>query len=287
MCTAIQHDGCFGRTLDLDYRYPTHVTVTPQNFPFPFSQGIPHYAMMGMATVVQGYPLYYEAVNEHGLGMAALRFARCAVYRPDAEHGTVASFELIPWVLSQCATLQEARERLRTVQISDRAFSPDYPPTPLHWFLADHSGAVAVEPLADGLHVCDDPLRVLTNSPPFAWQTAHWERFSAAPRTAETANGLPGDWSSASRFVRVAFAVKHAPAETNDAARVAAFFRLLHTVTVPRGCVQSAEGRCHSTVYSCCYDTVRKAYHYTTIDAPQVHSVSLGDPYGEALRLYG
>ncbi len=285
MCTAIQHDGCFGRTLDLDYCYPTHVTITPRDFSFPFLGHRPHHAMMGMATVAEGYPLYYEAVNEHGLGMAALRFARCAVYRPEAE-GTVASFELIPWVLSQCATLQEARERLREVQISDRAFSPDYPPTPLHWFLADHSGAVAIEPLTDGLRVCDDPVRVLTNAPPFAWQAAHWARFSAAPTTAETANGLPGDWSSASRFVRAAFAAGHAPTEDNDAARVAAFFRLLHTVTVPRGCVQTAEGRCHTTVYTCCFDTVRQVYHYTTADDPQVHSVPLCDPCGRELRLY-
>jgi hypothetical protein len=121
MCTAIEHDGCFGRTLDLDVCYPFHVTATPRQFPFAFAKNT-HHAMIGMATVANGYPLYYEAVNEHGLGMAALRFARCAVYHPDTE-GTVASFDLIPWVLSQCATVQEARERLRGVRISNRAFS--------------------------------------------------------------------------------------------------------------------------------------------------------------------
>ena len=284
MCTAIEHDGCFGRTLDLDVCYPFHVTVTPRQFPFAFAKNT-HHAMIGMATVANGYPLYYEAVNEHGLGMAALRFARCAVYHPDTA-GTVASFELIPWVLSQCATVQEARERLRGVRISNRAFSPDYPPTPLHWFLADRSGAAAVEPLAEGLRVCDDPLRVLTNAPPFARQAAHWTKFANASQTAETPNGLPGDWSSPSRFVRAAFAATHAPAEQTDTARVAALFRLLHTVTVPRGCVQTAAGHEHSTMYTCCYDTVQQVYHYTTAHDPQVHSVPLGDPCGTTLRIY-
>jgi len=286
MCTAIAHGGCFGRTLDLDFQYPAHVTVTPRHYVFPFLQESSHHAMIGMATVADHYPLYYEAVNEHGLGMAALRFARCAVYRPETE-GSVASFELIPWVLAQCANVKEARARLREVQISDRAFSPDYPPTPLHWFLADRYEAVAVEPLADGLRVCDDPARVLTNAPPFAWQAAHWARFSAASTSHETANGLPGDWSSASRFVRAAFAAKHAPVEESDTARVASLLRLLHTVTVPRGCVRTAEGRCHTTVYTCCYDTVGQAYHYTTVDDPTVHTVPLGDPCGENLRTYG
>ena len=284
MCTAIEHDGCFGRTLDLDVCYPFYVTVTPRQFSFTFSEKSRH-AMIGMATVANGQPLYYEAANEHGLGMAALRFARCAVYHPDTD-GTVASFELIPWVLSQCATLQEARERLRGVRISTRAFSPDYPPTPLHWFLADRSGAVAIEPLAEGLRLCDDPVRVLTNAPPFARQAAHWTKFVNASQNAEMPNGLPGDWSSLSRFVRAAFAATHAPTEETDAARVAALFRLLHTVAVPRGCVKTDKGEYHSTMYTCCYDTVRQEYHYTTANRPQVHCVPLGDPCGTELRIY-
>jgi choloylglycine hydrolase len=241
--------------------------------------------MIGMATVESGYPLYYEAVNEHGLGMAALRFARCAAYRPEVT-GTAASFELIPWVLSQCATLEQARKRLREVQINDRAFSPLYPPTPLHWFLADRSGAVAVEPLAEGLRVWDDPVRVLTNAPPFARQAAHWTKFANASQSAETPNGLPGDWSSPSRFVRAAFAATHAPAAESDAARVATLLRLLATVTVPRGCVQTTAGEYHSTMYTCCYDTVGRTYHYTTATDPVVHSVPLGDPCGTTLRIY-
>lgn len=291
MCTAIYHDGCFGRTLDLDHRYRECVTVTPRGFLFPFWGGKRHYAMIGMATVEAGYPLYYEAVNEHGLGMAGLRFARCAVYHPQNEsHRQVASFELIPWVLSQCATLEEARTLLRGVQVSDRAFSPEYPPTPLHWFLADRSGAVAVEPLADGLRVADDPARVLTNAPPFAWQADHLARFStASPKAAELghgARGLPGDWSSPSRFVRAAFAVRHAPEATDSTARIAACFRLLHTVTIPRGCVLTTDGRPHTTVYTCCCDTAARVYHYTTADDPQVYSVPMGEAEGAALRTH-
>ena len=41
-----------------------------------------HYALIGMADVRDGYPLYAEAVNEKGLGMAGLYFPGNAFYQP-------------------------------------------------------------------------------------------------------------------------------------------------------------------------------------------------------------
>lgn len=300
MCTAIYHDGCFGRTLDLDRRYSESVTVTPRHFPLTFSDGAilrEHHAMIGMATVADGFPLYYEAINEHGLCMAGLRFAENAVYRHTAEGAHAASYELILRVLAACATLQEARTLLSHLTVTDRAFSPRLQPTPLHWLVADCTGALAVEPLAEGLTVWENPTRVLTNAPHFEWQAAHWERFAAlspavsrhplaAGGLGSGAQGLPGDWSSPSRFVRAAFGAQHAlPAET-DTARVAALFRLLGTVTIPHGCVLTADDRCHTTVYTCCYDTAQQIYHYTTATDARVVSVPLDGCDGDTLTVH-
>ena len=80
MCTAVTYKtDCFyfGRTLDNDFSYKEQVTVTPRNFSFVFRNGKvieKHYAIIGMAYVVDGYPLYYDAVNEKGLCMAGLNF---------------------------------------------------------------------------------------------------------------------------------------------------------------------------------------------------------------------
>lgn len=80
MCTAITfatNDHYFGRNLDLDFSYNETVTITPRNYVFPMRK-VPdlnsHYTIIGMATVVGDYPLYYDAVNEKGLGMAGLNF---------------------------------------------------------------------------------------------------------------------------------------------------------------------------------------------------------------------
>ena len=76
MCTAITFktkDHYFGRNLDLDRSYGEQVVITPRKFEFNMrcvETLTEHYAMIGMATVVEGYPLYYEATNEKGLSMA-------------------------------------------------------------------------------------------------------------------------------------------------------------------------------------------------------------------------
>ena len=119
MCTAITYhtrDHYFGRTLDLEYNYQEQVTVTSRNYEFRFRRkgGTErHYAIIGMATVVDGYPLYYEAANECGLAMAGLNFPGNAYYAPVAEgKDNIAPFEFIPWILAQCKSLGEARELL-------------------------------------------------------------------------------------------------------------------------------------------------------------------------------
>ena len=66
MCTAVSllsGDFYFGRNLDYEFSYGDQITVTPRNYPFSFLH-MPslshHYAMIGMACVMDDYPLYYE-----------------------------------------------------------------------------------------------------------------------------------------------------------------------------------------------------------------------------------
>ena len=106
MCTAATYktkDFYFGRTLDYEFSYGDEVTITPRNYPFHFrKEGVieNHYAMIGMAHVVEKFPLYYDAVNEKGLGIAGLNFVGNAFYREEAEgKDNVAQFEFIPWIL--------------------------------------------------------------------------------------------------------------------------------------------------------------------------------------------
>ena len=175
MCTAIRlttRDHYFGRNLDLEYSYQETVAITPRRYPFHFRHegtNSDHFAMIGMAFVVGGMPLYYEATNEKGLSMAGLNFPASAVYhdvKPDCAN--VASFELIPYILGQCESVQEAKTLLQRLNITRDGFSEQLPPSPLHWMIDDREGCIVVESMADGLHVYDNWSNVMTNEPPLS-----------------------------------------------------------------------------------------------------------------------
>ena len=298
MCTAIHTCGArplFGRTLDLERSYDQAVIATPQNFKWRFlhaGETTPRYALLGTASLWQGMPLYFDAVNHAGLAMAGLNFPAYACYRPSVAGAiNLASFELIPYLLSQCSSVREATALLHRINITPDSVSADLPATPLHWMLADAQASLVIEPREDGLHLHDNPYGVLTNSPPFPYHTAHLAAFaalSAAPPENRLcpdaplaffsrgmgACGLPGDFSSASRFVRAVFAKSHTlPAE--QSMEVDRFFHIMDTVAVPRGCILTEESQAVQTVYTCCYDLADAAYYYTTYDCRRIRAVHL------------
>lgn len=312
MCTSVSYltkDHYFGRTLDLEYSYGEAVVVTPRNFPLPFRRADclrRHHAIIGIAYVADGYPLYYDAVNEHGLGMAALNFPVSAHYQQALPgRDNVAPFEFVPWVLGQSASLEQARALLERVNLVELSFSDALPLTPLHWMLADRGGCLAVECTRDGLRVHDNPLKVLTNEPPFRvhmWNLCNYLGLSSAPAVnrlaPETdlraisrgmgAMGLPGDLSSQSRFVRAAFARLNSVSGESEEESVSQFFHILHSVEQPRGCVRLEDGRQVITVYASCCNADRGIYYYTTYEGSSLNAVDLRreDLEGDALAHY-
>lgn len=299
MCTAMtfrSRDRYFGRTLDYENSFGESVVITPRDRPLLFRKEPPlnqHYAMVGMATVADGEPLYYDAVNENGLAMAGLLFAGYGVYGTYASGcRNVASFELIPWILGQCADLRDARRLLEHCNILDLDFSPGLPATPLHWMIADRERSMVVEAVKDGLKLYENPAGVLTNSPPFDHQLLRLEEYHRlSPDPVEGysrglgAFGLPGDWSSSSRFVRAAFVRKYGRCGESEEESVSHFFRLMQSVAVPKGCVRLKTGDAH-TIYSCCCNQDQGIYYYATYEDPRIMAVPLRDPDGKELRIF-
>lgn len=299
MCTAATYrtrSFYFGRTLDYDDSYGEEVTVTPRGYPFLFRAGETlerHYAMVGMAHVADGYPLYYDAVNERGLGMAGLNFVGNAVYHgPDPERDNVETFEFIPWILGRCATVEEAQAQLRRLNLTGGAFSDALPAAQLHWIIADKSKAIVVESVKDGLHVYDNPAGVLANNPPFDEQMFNLNNYMAlSPCQPQNrfssqldltlysrgmgALGLPGDLSSQSRFVRAAFVRLNSRSGDSETESVSQFFHILNSVDQQRGCCEVAPGAYEYTIYTSCCNTDRGIYYYTTYDNHQISAVDL------------
>lgn len=296
MCTAISLCGkkhFFGRNLDFEHSFGEKILITPRNFPLNFRHTDSihsHYAMIGMGIVSDGYPLYFDATNEKGLSMAGLLFSGYAHYHNiNPECTNLAPFEVIPWVLFQCADTEEAKELLGKISITNTHFSHEYPNTPLHWIISDKKSSIVLESLREGIKIYDNPTHVLTNSPPFEMQIFNLNNYMPlSPFPPENkfsdklnlrtysrgmgALGLPGDFSSASRFVRAAFFRANCKNQKNEAALL---FDMLKNLSPLPGCVITEDGKEEITLYSSCVDTERGIYYYTTYGENKVSSVSL------------
>lgn len=297
MCTAITYqtkNHYFGRTFDHNMSYGEAVVITPRKFPLRTLPNVnSHYAIIGMAAINDHYPLYFDATNEKGLSMAGLNFPENAVYAAPREGAdNVPTFDFIPWILGQCETVDQAEELLLHTNLTDTPFSPQISPAPLHWLLADHKRSLTIESTKDGLQLYKNPIGVLTNNPPFPWQMENLSNYRAlSPKETKTnfaphvdftayshgmgAVGLPGDYSSVSRFVRVAFAKLNAVSDSEELESISQFFHILGAVSQSRGCVQLDDDHYEITRYTSCCNTDLCIYYYTTYENSQITAVNL------------
>jgi choloylglycine hydrolase len=245
-----------------------------------------------MGIISNNYPLYFDATNEKGLSIAGLNFPYYADYKHIvAGKKNITPFELIPWLLSQCSNVKEAKEKLQNANIVNVRFSDEYPLTPLHWLISDSEGSITVESVREGLNIYDNKVGVLTNNPPFDMQMFNLNNYMNITREEPTnrfcestdlyvysrgmgAMGLPGDLSSQSRFVRATFTKLNSECGANENESVSQFFHILDTVSQTRGSVRVGNGFEITDYYSCC-NTDKGIYYYKTYENSQISAVML------------
>ena len=299
MCTAITYNTnnhYFGRNLDLEYSYKETVTIMPRNYELKFRkvENINnHYAIIGMAYVSEDYPLYYDAINEKGLGMAGLNFPENADYKEVIEgKNNIAPFEFIPYVLAQCANLDEVKKLLENINIALINFSDELPVSPLHWIISDKEKSITVESVKDGLKIYDNPVGVLTNNPTFDIHMFNLNNYMSLSVEQPVNNfskdlnlniysrgmgalGLPGDLSSASRFVKATFTKLNSKSGNSEIESISQFFHILGSVYQQRGCVHMGDGKYEITIYSSCCNMDKGIYYYKTYENSQIIAVDM------------
>ena len=299
MCTAATYktkDFYFGRTLDYEFSYGDEVTITPRNYPFHFREKgdiDSHYAIIGMAYVAENYPLYYDAINEKGLGVAGLNFVGNADYKERVNgKDNITQFEFIPWILSQCGTVKEAKDLIEKMNFLNEPFNDKLPLAQLHWIISDSKESITVESVKDGIKVYENPVGVLTNNPPFDKQMFELNNYMyLSPKSPENtfapglnlerysrgmgAIGLPGGLSSQSRFIRVAFTKMNSISGEGEKESVSQFFHILNSVDQQRGCCELEDGKYEITIYTSCCNTNKGIYYYTTYDNHQITAIDM------------
>lgn len=269
MCTAINDNRLFGRTLDVERSFGEQVVITPRGFTFNFlHQGSvsKHHAIMGAAHVIDNTPLYYDAMNEKGLCAAALRLPELTTYHEvKSDKQNLASFELIPWLLCNFKSTEDARKAVENVNITPESFSKSLPSTPLHWIIGDRKMSFVIESVEDGLKIYDNPYGVLTNAPEFPTQCYIFE---------ERGRPMLGDLSSSSRFVRAINAKNHTDKCDGETEAISRFFHIMSTVNQPAGLFQADERKLR-TEYTACMDTESLTYYFTTYDCRKLRGVRM------------
>lgn len=300
MCTAISlktKDFYFGRNLDYEFSYGEEIVIAPRNYPFFFrhEKEISHHlALIGVAHIANGYPLYYDAMNESGLGMAGLNFVGNARYCSSLSESknNIAQFELIPWILSQAKTVKEAKKLIEKINIVDTPFSDKFPPSELHYIIADKDDCIVLESVKEGIRVYDNPIGVLTNNPPFDEQLFWLNRYmnlsrkepknqfsSLAPLHTFSrgmgAIGLPGDLSSPSRFAKVAFTKLNSVSLTDELSSISQFFHILQSVEQQRGVAEVKDNEYEITIYSTCYNGDKGICYYTSYGNRRINAIDM------------
>ena len=289
MCTSVAlhlDKFYFGRNLDLEYDFGDGVVFMPRNYPLKLREGkmiARHFAAFGMGIIKDGFPLFAEGANESGVCIAGLNFKGNAHYTKFKLNGrlNLTPFELIPYLLAKCPTARYAKEQLLNINLVDVPFNDDIPNTPLHFHLADKNDSYVIEFTKEGACVYDNPYGTLSNNPPFPFHVHNAELYmhlsSEQPIGKEHftggvgAIGLPGDYTSPSRFVKAAWLVKMQDKKKDLS--LTDVFSTLFAVAPPRCAVTEHDGNDHFTRYTAVIDTESLVYYYknhTSLDTASV-----------------
>ena len=266
MCTAVCYGNrFFGRTLDYERSYGESIVFAPKNC-LTFDSREAKYAILGVGVMNMGEVLFFDGVNECGLGGAALNFCGFSHYPEfSGEKREVDSSRLISLVLGSCRNISEARDLLSKTIVT-REEGREH--SQLHWIFTDGRESLVYESEVDGVHLRENPVGILTNAPSLDYHLTRLADYATltpnAPKERQNyddikiysrglgAFGLPGDFSSSSRFVRAFFLRENIREHRQNAlfdsgnmrdGGALSLFHILDSVSVPNGCVITDEGR--------------------------------------------
>ncbi len=304
MCTALTITTSddtiyFGRNMDLAYQFNQRVIILPPNYQYQdkvtgdiVTNAV---AILGMGTIIDNHVTFAEAMNVKGLSCAGLNFDGYAYFEKEPVSGkkNIAPYDFIQWALSNYTTVEEVKKEIPNIELVDIPINSKTPVPTLHWMLTDLTGAsIVVEKTVDGIKVHDNPVGVMTNNPTFDWHLTnlneylyltpkHHQKTKWSKKELQSLGigsgtlGIPGDFASVSRFVRIAYIRANTPEISAGEKAVAQFFNMLDYVKMVRSGVTTQDGLEDMTLYSSCMDLKKGIYYYKTYDNSRINAVGI------------
>ena len=226
------------------------------------------YATAGMGfSMLESSPVLYDGINEKGLMGGQLYYRNFAYFSDNVKPNTL---KLQPpfvvfHLLSQCETVDEVVKVIQNeVSLVNLPMFGTVPT--IHWTFSDRRGeSVIIEPDKTGLSIYRNTVGVMTNSPSYAWHRLNLLNYVgirdldydtleingdslAQCFSGSGAQGLPGDWTSTSRFIRLNFLKKYASKGKDESEAITRMFHLFQSVAFPLGMIKVTE-QGHITEY--------------------------------------
>jgi choloylglycine hydrolase len=273
-CTSVllaAQDGgyVYGRTLEFGLQLNSQLMIVPRNLAITgtgpagkVGEGgltwTTKYAAAGANAL--RLPVLLDGFNEKGLSGGLFNFPGYAEFQTvpaGKADRSIASFELLTYILTSFATVDEVRAALANIYVSGvklREFGNMVPP--LHVSLHDATGKSLAIEYTDGgkLAIYDNPAHVFTNAPPFPFQLQNLAQYQyvtanvlpplkignlalGAASSGDGMNGLPGGFLATARFVRAYFAQASAPRLATSKETVGLAFHVMNGFDLPPGSI--------------------------------------------------
>lgn len=310
-CTGIQlkaKDNSVVNARTVEFGIPLDLSglVIPRNYSFngtlpDGSTGMVYktkYAAVGGGMF--GEQALADGLNEKGLAVGAFYFqgyAKYATITPENKNRALSPTQFSNWIVTQFATTDEVKAALNSVVIAPTT-PKGWPILPaFHYVVYDKSGkSIVIEPINGKLKVYDNPLGVMTNSPNFGWHMTNLGNYvNLSPVNAPAIDvkgltlqqfsqgsglhGLPGDFTSPSRFVRAAVFSTTAIPSNNAEETIFQAFHILNQFDIPVGAVREkvSNGKVYpeSTIATVVRDTQNLKFYFRTFEDQNIKVVDL------------
>jgi choloylglycine hydrolase len=259
----------YGRTMEFSLPLHSQLLVIPRAYSFTGAgpdgaagAGLPWTGKYGAAGANGlGLPVLVDGMNEKGLAGGLLFFPALAKFqdvKPSEAKNSIASYELLTWILTNFATMDEVKDALPKIKVSNAPQAVFKTAVPVHVTLHDMQGKNLVIEYADGrLNMYDNPPGVMTNAPGLPWQLEHVGLYGnlspvdpaprklgslsfAPPSSGGGLAGMPGDFMSPSRFVRAMVYSGVVPALPDAGAARDAARHILNNFDIPPGAIATS-----------------------------------------------
>ena len=241
----------------------------------------------------------YDAMNEYGLCGGQLYFREYAKYSEKIipKITPVMPPYLVGHILANCKNISEVLDFIKSITLINRPLLGNV--ANLHFIFSDKSGeSLVIEQTEDGLKTYRNHLGILTNSPSYSYHIDNLSNYLnlfnldieektfsdvliKQSYSGSGLRGLPGDFSSPSRFVRLAFIKEYAKTSKSDLENVNYVFNMLGNVSFIDGLVKITNksdvskidttiGDYDYTIYSVVYDLANFNIYFKTYTNQQI-----------------